>query len=95
MDSSGLLIKALLTVALVCAVAIVILFNIADAGFLARFLVYAFVAGLLTSGTAAALSFRSGSPEVPQRMCRAIFVTYALAAAAVIIWVVVEKPPFG
>lgn len=95
MNSSQLWTKALLAIAFACAIAVVILFNVAGAGFLARLLVYAFLAGLLTSGIAAALSFRSGSSVALQQMCRAIFVAYALTAAGVVIWVVVAKPPFG
>ena len=95
MDSSQLLTKAFLAVALACAVAVVILFNIAGAGFLARLLVYAFLGGLLTSCIAAALSFGFGSPKALRRMCSAAFGAYALTAVAVVVWVVVVKPPFG
>ena len=95
MDSSRLLEKAFLAAALACAVAVVILFNIAGAGLLARLLVYSFLSGLLASGVAAATSFRSGSATALDHICRAAFVAYALSAAAVVVWVVVAKPPFG
>lgn len=95
MDSSQLLAKAFLALALSCVVAVVILFNIAGAGLLARLLVYAFLAGLLASGISRAFSFRSGSPKAPQHMCRAVFGAYTLTAASVILWLVVVKPTFG
>jgi hypothetical protein len=93
MDSSHLLTKAFLALGLACAVAVVVLVNVAAAGFLARLLVYVFLAGLVTSGTAVAIS--SGSPKALRRTCGITFGVYAFVAAAVVLWVVVEKPPFG
>jgi len=93
MDSSHLLTKAFLALGLACAVAVVVLFNIAGAGLLARLLVYAFLAGLIASGIATALS--SGAPKALRRTCGIAFSTYALVAAAVVLWVVIAKPPFG
>ena len=95
MDSSRLLTKAFLAVAIACAIAVVVLFNIAGAGLLVRLLVYAFLAGLLSSGIAAALAFRSHATTTMDHVCRAVFGAYALTAAAVVAWVVVAKPPFG
>lgn len=95
MDSSRLLPKAFLAVAFACAIAVVVLFNIAGAGLLVRLLVYAFLAGLLSSGIAAALAFRSDSTTTMDHVCRAVFSAYALTAVAVVAWVVVAKPPFG
>ena len=95
MDTSLIATKAFLALALGCAIAVVIFCNIAGGGLLARLLVYAFLFGFLTSGIAAALSFRSDTPGNLQLVCRAIFGTYALTGAAAVIWVVVAKPAFG
>lgn len=95
MDSSQLLTKAFLVLALVCAISVVILFSIASSGFLAMLLVYAFLVGSIASIIATALSSRSDSPGALQYMCRAALGAYTLTAASVILWVVVAKPPFG
>ena len=95
MEGSQLLTKAFLALSLASAIAVVILFNVAGAGLLARLLVYAFLTGLLASGVAAALSFRSGLPTSLRHKCRAVFGAYAFTAAAVVLWVVVAQPPFG
>lgn len=94
MNSPQLLAKAFLSLGLSCAVAVVILFNTAGAGLLARLLVYVFLVGLLASGIATAVSF-SASTRTLQHMCMAAFGFYTLAAGAVVIWVVVAKPAFG
>lgn len=95
MDSSRLLTKAFLALSVASAIAVVILFDIAGAGLLARLLVYAFLAGLVASGVATVLSFWSRSPHSLRPVCIAIFGVYALTAAVVVLWVVVAKPPFG
>jgi len=95
MDSSRILAKAFLAFALACAVAVIILFNIAGAGLLARLLVYTFLAGLFTSGIAAALSFRPGSARVLQHMCVAALGAYTLTAVSAVLWILVAKPAFG
>ena len=95
MHSSSLLKKAFLALAIACAVAVVILINIAGAGLLVRMLVYAFLAGLFTSGTATVHSTPPGSSIALQRICSAVFGAYALTAIAVVVWVVAAKPAFG
>lgn len=95
MDNSKLLTKAFLVASLACAIAVAILFNFAGSGLPARLLVDAFLAGLLTSGAAWVFSFRPGSPKALQKASMAAFGVYASTAAAVVLWVLVAKPPFG
>lgn len=95
MDRPQLLTKVFLAAALACTISVIFLFNIAGAGFLARLLVYAFLAGLLTSGIAAALSVRSDSPTFLQRICTGTFGAYVLTSILTILWMVVSEPPFG
>ena len=87
--------KAFPALSLASAVAVAILFNISGAGLLARLLVYVFLAGLLTSGIAAALSSRLGALEKLQRVCTVVFGAYVLTAAFVALWIMAVQPPFG
>lgn len=91
MEISPQLPRVFLALSFVCAVAVVVLFNVAGAGLLMRWLLYSLLIGLLSSAVATVLSLRPHAQRALRQVSVIVLAIYVLATTA-LIWVLASAP---